>query len=245
MALMTIHVLPDLDALSLRAAEAAAGIMTDAVRQRGRCTLVLSGGSTPIPLHQLLASTYRDRIPWSHVDIFWGDERYVAHDDARSNYRMARETLLDHVPCPAHNIHPMPTHFSDPDDAARDYQATLERFWQGREPGFDLAVLGMGPDGHTASLFPGSATLHERVRWVVAPVVPAEPPRRLTLTLPMFARSRHAHFLVSGSDKAASLAKVLSGTADPDVYPAAGVRPAQGPVVWWLDRDAASALHSE
>lgn len=237
-----IRVLPDLNTLSVRAAEMAAGIINEAVRRRGRCTLVLSGGSTPIPLHQLLASTYRAAIPWSQVDVFWGDERYVPPDDVRSNYRMARQTLLDLVPCPAANVHPMPTHFSDPDVAARDYQATLERYWKDAEPQFDLVLLGMGPEGHTASLFPGSVVLDEAIRWVVASTVPAEPPQRLTLTFPAFARSAHIHFLVSGVDKAAALSHVLSGRADPLVYPAAGIQPAQGPVVWWLDRDAASAL---
>ena len=239
-----IRVLEDLNVLSVRAAEAAVGIINDAVRRNSRCSLVLSGGSTPIPFHRLLATTHRDRIPWSHVEVFWGDERYVPHDDVRSNYRMARETLLDLVPCPAANIHPMPTHFADPDAAARDYQATLERYWSGREPQLDLVLLGMGPDGHTASLFPGSVALQETKRLVVAATGPAESPRRLTLTYPALARSAHAHFLVSGSDKAASLPHVFSG-ADHTLYPAAGVRPSHGWVVWWLDRDAASALTFE
>jgi 6-phosphogluconolactonase len=240
-----IRVLPDLSTLSLRAAETAVGIINDVVRRRGRCSLVLSGGSTPVTLHRILASTYRDRIPWSQVEVFWGDERYVPHEDARSNYRMARETLLDHVPCPAANVHPMPTHFPDADAAARDYQATLDRYWKGAEPHLDLVLLGMGPEGHTASLFPGSAALQERVRWVVATTVPAESPRRLTLTLRALARSANAHFLVSGLHKAAALSHVLSGRPDPTVYPASGVRPAEGRVVWWLDRDAASRLTFE
>ena len=239
-----IRILEDLNVLSVRAAETAVGIINEAVRRNGRCSLVLSGGSTPIPLHRLLATTYRDRIRWSHVEVFWGDERYVPHDDVRSNYRMARETLLDHVPCPAANVHPMPTHFPDPDDAARDYQTTLERYWSGREPQLDLVLLGIGPDGHTASLFPGSVALQETKRLVVAATGPAELPRRLTLTYPALARSAHAHFLVSGSDKAAPLSHVFSG-ADHTLYPAAGVRPSHGWVVWWLDRDAASALTVE
>jgi 6-phosphogluconolactonase len=231
-----IRIFPDLAALSARAAETAVGIINDTVQKKGRCSLVLSGGRTPIVFHRLLASTFRDRIPWSNLDIFWGDERYVPHDDPRSNYRMARETLLDHVPCPAANVHPMPTHFPDPDDAARDFQATLEQYWGSEEPRLDFVVLGMGPDGHTASLFPGNAALYERTRWVVAVTAPAEPPRRLTMTFPALARSVHAHFLVNGADKARVLDHVLSGSADPTVYPAAGVQPAQGSLVWWLDR---------
>jgi 6-phosphogluconolactonase len=233
-----VRILPDLHTLSLRAAQAAVGIINDTVRRTGRCSLVLSGGSTPIQTHRLLASTFSDQIPWPLVHVFWGDERYVPHDAAQSNYRMAKDTLLDHVPCPAVNIHPMPTHFGDPAAAAREYEATLTRYWAGEEPRLDLVLLGMGPDGHTASLFPGAPALHERNRWVVAATVPAEPSIRLTLTVPAFARSIEAHFLVAGHDKAHALEQVLSGFADSTVYPAAGIRPLQGKVIWWVDRHA-------
>lgn len=234
-----VRILPDLHALSLRAAETAVGIINDAVRRRGRCSLVLSGGSTPVTTHRLLASTFRDQLPWDDVHVFWGDERYVPHDHPQSNYRMAKDTLLDHVPCPAANIHPMPTHFGDAAAAALEYEATLERYWAGQEPRLDLVLLGMGSEGHTASLFPGAPALDEPIRWVVAATVPAEPPLRLTLTLSALSRSAHAHFLVAGLDKAPVLRQVLSGTADPRRYPAAGVRPLEGEVIWWLDRDAA------
>jgi 6-phosphogluconolactonase len=236
-----IRILADLSEVSFRAAETAVGIINETVSRSGRCSLVLSGGSTPRTFHQLLATTFRDRIPWPEVHVFWGDERYVPHDDDSSNYRMARETLLDRVPCPPENVHPMPTHFPDPDAAARDYQTTLERYWQNAGPQFDLALLGVGPDGHTASLFPGDAALRERVRLVVGVSVNAEPPRRLTLTFPALTRSAHVHFLVSGREKASAVSHVLSG-ANQTLYPAAGVRPSNGWVVWWLDRDAASAL---
>lgn len=239
-----LRVAEDLTVLSHRAADAVVTVIDDAVRRRGRCSVVLSGGSTPSTLHRLLATSYQTRVPWSLVDVFWGDERYVPHDHELSNYRMARTTLLDHVPCPVDNIHPMPTHFADPDDAARQYQVTLEHYWKRGEPQFDLAVMGMGSDGHTASLFPGSPALHERIRLVVAATVPAQSPRRLTLTFPALARSTHIYFLVSGADKAVALSRVLSG-ADRDVYPAANVRSAATPVVWWLDRNAASALSFE
>ena len=234
-----VRVFDDLYTLSVRAAEAAVDIINETVRRSGRCSVFLSGGSTPVTFHRLLASTFRERVPWPRVHVFWGDERYVPHDDPRSNYGMAKVTLLDHVPCPAENIHPMPTHFAEPDAAAREYEAALVRYWAGEEPRLDLVVLGMGPEGHTASLFPGAPALQEQERWVVAAVVPAEPPLRLTLTLPALARSVHVHFLVAGSDKAETLRHVLSGGADPNEYPAAGVRPAMGQVVWWLDRDAA------
>ena len=232
-----VRILPDLHALSVRAAETAVGIINDAVGRMGRCSLVLSGGRTPVTFHRLLASTFLDQLPWGQIHVFWGDERYVPHDHPHSNYRMAKDTLLDHVPCPAANIHPMPTHFDDAGAAARDYEATLERYWAGQEPRLDLVLLGMGADGHTASLFPGAPALHEQERWVVAAKVPAEPPLRLTLTLPALARSAHAHFLVAGLDKAAALSHVLSDTADTNRYPAAGVRPSDGEVTWWLVRE--------
>jgi 6-phosphogluconolactonase len=238
-----IRVVDDLKVLSQRVADEVVTIIDETVRRRGRCSLVLSGGSTPITLHRLLATSHRDRIPWSVVDVFWADERYVPHDDSQSNYRMARETLLDQVPCPSANVHPMPTHFPDPDDAAWDYQATLERYWKGGTPQLDLVLLGMGPDGHTASLFPGSSALDERIRLVMAATVP-ESPRRLTLTFPALARSAQIHFLVSGAEKAVALGQVVSG-ADRASYPAAGVRSAGRSVVWWVDRDAASALAFE
>jgi 6-phosphogluconolactonase len=120
-----VRVCADVDELSLRAAETAVRAIGIAVRDRGRCSLVLSGGSTPRTLYGLLASKCRDQIPWMHVHVFWGDERYVLPRDPDSNYRMAKEALLDHVPCPAENVHPMPTHFPSPDAAAREYERTL------------------------------------------------------------------------------------------------------------------------
>jgi 6-phosphogluconolactonase len=228
--------LTDLHSVSLRAAETVVEIINDSVGRTGRCSLVLCGGRTPAPLYQLLASTFRDRIPWAKVYVFWGDERYVPHDDVRSNYRMAKDALLDYVPCPDANIHPMPTHFDDPVAAAQDYEATLERYWAGEEPRLDLVLLGMGTDGHTASLFPGAPALHERARRVVAADAPVEPRRRLTMTLSALATSAHVHFLVAGPDKAEALRHVLTGTADPNLYPAAGVRPSRGDVTWWVAR---------
>jgi 6-phosphogluconolactonase len=234
-----VRILDDMDTMSLRAAESAVRIINDAVRRAGRCSLVLSGGSTPMTFHRLLASTFRDQVPWEQVHVFWTDERYVPHESPQSNYRMARNTLLDHVPCPPANIHPMPTHAADPDAAASHYEKTMVRYWGSETPRLDLVLLGMGHEGHTASLFPGAPALRERTRWVVAATVPADPPVRLTLTLPALTRSAHAHFLVSGSDKSNALRQVLSGNADPDLLPAAAVRAQRGPVVWWLDKSAA------
>jgi 6-phosphogluconolactonase len=235
-----VRVFPDVNELSLRAAEAVATTVNDAVRSTGRCSLVLSGGGTPRTLYGLLASRFREQIPWTHVHVFWGDERYVPLGDAHSNYRMARETLLDHVPCPAANVHPMPTHFSDPDDAARDYEETLRSDYSGDSSEFDLVLLGLGPEGHTASLFPGSPALAETTRWVMAVTAPADPPVRLTLTFTALNRAANAYFLVTGSNKARALHDILTGPADPNMCPAAGVRLASGTLIWWVDRGAAA-----
>jgi 6-phosphogluconolactonase len=234
-----LRVFPDLNEMSLRAAQATVGTINDVVRATGKCSLVLSGGNTPRALYGLLASQFRDRIPWEHVHVFWGDERYVPADDPQSNYRMARQTLLDHVACPAANVHPMLTHFATPDLAARDYEATLKNCFQGDWPRFDLVLLGLGNDGHTASLFPGSPALEESTRWVIAVQAPADPRSRLTLTLPVLNRAGTAYFIVAGPSKAPALHHALSRTADSNMYPAAGVRLDKGTVVWWVDRDAA------
>ena len=237
-----IRTCADARELSERAAAATVETIADAVTRHGRCSLVFSGGNTPRALYALLASTYRDHIPWSQVHAFWGDERYVPSDDSASNYRMARESLLEHVPLPFQNIHPMPTHLPSPEAAAHDYERTLRAETEHHIPPFDLILLGIGEDGHTASLFPRSPALHETTRWVVAVTAPAQPSTRLTLTLPAIATAARIFVLVSGTGKAGALAHVLSPRADPDDYPAAGLPSASGLVTWWVDRDAASGL---
>jgi 6-phosphogluconolactonase len=174
-----------------------------------------------------------------HVHVFWGDERYVLPRDPDSNYRMAKEALLDHVPCPSENVHPMPTHFGSPDAAAREYERTLRSYFATDSPRFDLILLGLGEEGHTASLFPGSPALEERTRWVVAVNTHARPPLRLTLTLPALTRAANIHVLVAGSTKAHALRHVLTGIPDPNTYPAAGLRFTEGTLIWWVDREAA------
>jgi 6-phosphogluconolactonase len=234
-----VRVFADLNALSAAAAEALSATLNHAVRADGRGSLVLSGGSTPRTLYKLLASAWCDQIPWGAVHLFWGDERYVPHTDPHSNYRLAKETLLDHVPCPPTNIHPMPTDFADPNAAARAYDATLQHYFGDGPPQFDLVLLGLGEEGHTASLFPRSPALAERTRWTVAVTAPADPPRRLTLTMPALVHAATIHFLVAGSNKAHALSQVLKASADPTLYPAAGVQSDAGMVIWWVDQDAA------
>jgi 6-phosphogluconolactonase len=237
-----LRVFDDLDALTGQAAEAAAAIIGECVQRNSRCALALSGGHTPRPLYALLASRFRDRIPWAQVHVFWGDERFVPATHPDSNYRMATATLLDHVPCPTENIHPMPTHAKSPEAAAQDYEQTLRNFSAGDWPHLDLNILGLGADGHTASVFPGSPALEEQVRWVAAVQAPADPPTRLTLTLPALVRAGHIHVLVTGAAKAQALRDVLSGAADPRIHPAAGLLAASGELTWWVDRDAAGLL---
>lgn len=238
----TVRVFPTLAELSLRAAEASVRVIEDAVRVRGRCSVALSGGNTPRPLYALLAGDFRDRIRWAHVHVFWADERYVPAGDPASNYRMARESLLDHVPCPAGNVHPVPTHFASPDVAAHAYEDTLRAHFPAAWPSFDLAYLGIGEEGHTASLFPESAGIEEKARWVIAVEVPADPPRRITLTLPALLRAADIHVLVAGPEKSGALRHVLIGDPDPTQWPAAGIRRTGGRLTWWLDRAAAAEL---
>jgi len=222
--------------LSRQIAEAMVEIIDDAVHRRGHCTVALSGGNTPRTLYGLLASEFRERIPWARIQIFWGDERYVPADHANSNYRMARETLLDRVPCPASNIHAMPTHIAPPEAAAAAYAETLREHFADSPPKFDLVLLGLGADGHTASLFPGSEALAETTQWVVATRAPLEPAIRLTLTMPVLNQAANLFVLVAGSDKVEALRHVRSGTTDPRIYPAAGLRPIDGRLMWWVAR---------
>jgi 6-phosphogluconolactonase len=224
--------------LAYRAAEAGAAIIKDAVQTTGRCALVLSGGDTPRDLYLRWASRFADEIPWASVHVFWGDERFVPLEDRRSNYRMAKEALLDHVPIPAANVHAMLTSLDTPDLAATSYETTLRQYSGGPRPRFDLLLLGLGPEGHTASLFPRSPGLDETARWVLPVTVPADPPSRLTLTLPALNGAAHTYFLVTGSEKAAALAHVLSDKADVQTYPAAGIRTEGDGPVWWVDREA-------
>ena len=237
-----LRVAADVDTLSMQAAAAAVDIINSAVAAHGRCSLALSGGETPRGLYRLLGSQFRAAVPWARVHFFWGDERYVPADHAESNYRMARETWLDHVPCPASNIHPMPTHLSPAAEAAAGYEKVLREFFGGGGPAFDLNILGIGEDGHTASVFPGSPAVDEKERWVVDAHGDATPKWRLTLTLSALSRSTNVYFLVAGATKAHALRHALAVDADPHLYPAAGVRSAGGTVIWWVDSAAAQSI---
>jgi 6-phosphogluconolactonase len=207
-------------------------------RSQDRFAVSLSGGSTPRRLYQLLAEPpFREAMPWDRIHWFWGDERFVPPDHPDSNYRMVREALLSRAPVPAANIHPVETG-GVPAAAARAYEQTLKTYYGAEtldpaRPLFDVELLGLGPDGHTASLFPGTKVLDERRRWV-AEIVGAKPEARITLTYPVLESSRHTAFLVAGGDKREPLARVLAHDRE---LPAARVQPV-GELVWLVDEEA-------
>lgn len=241
-----LFVVDDRAALAALAAERVALAAEAAVGAGHLFTIALSGGSTPRELHRLLAGPdWRDRIPWQRTRVFWGDERCVPPDDPASNYRMARETLLDLVPIPPGNVHRMPAERADRAAAAAEYAAELGRFVRRGPDGvprFDLILLGLGPDGHTASLLPGSALVHERSRLVAVTDREREGTIRLTVTPPVIEQAAALLFLVAGADKAAALREVLEGDLQPDRYPAQVVRSARGKVAFLVDRPAAAEL---
>lgn len=236
-----VRVFDDVASLVRATADEILTIARDAVGARGRFIWALAGGSTPRDVYRLLAGDpYRERMPWNAIHCFWGDERHVPPDHPDSNYRMAREAMLDAVPLPAGNIHRVPAEEPDAQRAAAEYQSTLRGFFQGEAwPVFDLIQLGLGKEGHTASLFPGGTALHERERWVAAPWVEAQSTFRVTFTPPVLNHARRAMFLVAGDEKAAALHAVLEGARDPDLYPAQIV---EGNRLWMVDRAAARLL---
>jgi 6-phosphogluconolactonase len=238
----------DLQALSAAAAAEIVAIAKRAIDQRGRFTLALAGGSTPKRTYEILATRRRDDIDWTRTTIVFGDERYVPPDDPLSNYKMAREALIDRVPIPAANVHAVQTALRSPLEAAERYERTLRgalggdgRHAQGQT--VDIALLGVGTDGHTASLFPDTPELTERVRWVVGvkapthgvqPVVP-----RVSATLAFLNAARATIFLVSGADKRAIVGDILDDTPTGRRYPAAMVMPhPPARCLWMLDRSA-------
>ncbi|MGA2744316.1 MAG: 6-phosphogluconolactonase [Candidatus Sulfotelmatobacter sp.] len=230
------------------AAEEVVSAATDAVAQRGRFTIALSGGSTPKGLFNLLATNALTVLPWDRMFFFWGDERHVPPTDPDSNYRMADETMLSKVPVPPGNVFRMAAENPDAAAVAEDYEKTLRKFFAlepGQFPRFDLILLGMGPDGHTASLFPGTAGLQEKSRLVIANWVEKMKTSRLTFTLPVLNAARCVAFLVSGTDKAAVLRTVLEEDVPAEQYPAKLVRPTDGKLIWLVDRAAASELSSK
>ncbi|MGH6880820.1 6-phosphogluconolactonase [Hypericibacter sp.] len=232
-----LEVLPDPDALARRAA---AWLLAAAMGKPGDFAIALSGGSTPRRLYEHLAGeSFRDSFPWSRTHWFWGDERFVPPDDAKSNYRMVRDALLSRAPVPTDNIHPVPTAVASPEAAASAYERELKSFYGAdrldpARPLFDVTLLGLGSDGHLASLFPGTAALTVRDRWAAA-VVSAQPEARITLTYPALESSRQVAFLISGGEKREIFARLRRGD---ETLPAARLRPVGS---LWFFADAAAA----
>lgn len=238
-----IEVHEDTQALALAAAGLFIEAAAEAVEQRGEFRVALAGGSTPGEAYQRLAGA--DLLPmvgWRSVQLFWGDERCVPPDHPDSNFRMARDSLVDKVPIPHSNVHRIQGEL-EPKRAAKAYVEELRTVFGGRRrPRFDLILLGMGTDGHTASLFPSSSALRENRRWVVAYHVSQLAGWRVSLTPPVLNAARKVAFLVAGSAKAARLKEVLRGERDPERLPAQMVQPKRGSVVWLVDRAAAAQL---
>ena len=241
-----VEVFPDERELVHTEAERIVALARDAARVRGRCFVALSGGSTPRPLYELLASQgFASRIDWSRLHLFWGDERCVPPDHPDSNYRMTRAALLDHVPLPPSNVHRIRGE-DPPDRAAMDYERLLHEFFLGDPPlrTFDLVLLGMGRDGHTASIFPGTAATTEARRWAMA--VHLEAPRdmwRVTLTNVVINAAADVTFLVAGADKAPTLRQALEpGSSRGSPLPVQLVKPERGALRWMVDAAAGAEL---
>lgn len=237
-----IKICADLEALSFAAAELFASEARQAVQANGKFTVALAGGSTPRRTYELLASCpLRDQVPWQNTHVFWGDERCVPSDDPRNNGLMARRALLDHVPIPPEQVHPMVCD-RNPMEAAAEYEVLLRGIFPGDRPRFDLILLGLGENGHTASLFPGTSVLEERQRWVGEVYLADEGVHRLTLTAATINQASLVVFLVSGYDKAQVLRNVLIEAQDPRSIPARLIKPVDGGLLWLVDRQAARLL---
>ena len=243
--LRTIRVVRERDALFCAAAQKFVEIVMRCQEGERVCSVALAGGSTPRRMYQLLTHPlYESQIAWGRIRIFFGDERQVPPDHQESNFRMAQEAILSQVPIPPEQVFRIEGEL-DPEEAAGRYEAVLRQQFgvmHGGLPQFDLILLGMGADGHTASLFPGTSAVRESQKLVAAPWVEKLQTHRVTVTPPVLNAAKHVMFLVSGNDKALALQAVLEGKDNPDQYPAQVVQPTEGQVFWLVDADAASHL---
>jgi 6-phosphogluconolactonase len=241
------YVEPDAAALARRAAQYLVEMAAEVVDARGQVRIAISGGSTPKAAFQLLADPhqrFRSSMPWDRLHLYWVDERCVPPDDPESNYRMTRETLLSHVPLPAEHVHRMEGEL-EPEVAAARYESTLRNSFrlEGAEsPRFDLVALGMGEDGHTASLFPYTSAIHEMSRLVTANHVPQKDTWRVTLTWPVINHASSVFFLIAGVDKAERIREVFMGPHDPERLPSQLIWPSSGILTLFLDKAAAALL---
>jgi len=238
-----IHVFKNPAELSKTAAELFAQAAREAVRENGRFTVALTGGSSPVQLYTLLTQKpYVNQIPWEKLFVFWGDERWVPLTDDRSNYKMALDTLLSKVPVLPSQIYPMWSKEASPEEFAQQYENQLHQQFNNSAPQFDLILLGMGDDGHTASLFPGTSVLEEKDKWVQAYFLEPQQMHRITLTAPLINQAKKILFLTYGEKKAHALYEVLEGERNPTKYPSQLIQPQQGETRWLVDDAAAKKL---
>lgn len=244
-----LRISEDAEAVAHAGADLFATIARDAIVDHGFCAIALAGGSTPRRLYQILAEgSAESGVPWNATHLFFGDERPVGPTHEDSNYRMAREALLDRVPLPESNVHRIEGEQSDSESAAALYELDLRAFFVSRMallgafPRFDLVLLGLGPDAHTASLFPGTTAVWEQHHWVTSCRVEKLAQDRITLTPPALNAARTLAFVVSGAEKAQAVASVMEESPDPGRLPAQIIRPKEGRLLWLLDRAAASGL---
>ena len=245
-----LMVVKDLDDIGRTAAELIINLFNGSGSSAGPHTLVLSGGSTPRKLYERISNVpaIRDSLPWENIHFFWGDERHVPPQDSQSNYRMADETLFSAAPVPMGNVHRIPAENPDAAAAADEYEHELLSFFKlekGRLPRFDCVLLGIGSDGHTASLFPGTSAIKEKKRLVVANRVEKLQTHRITMTVPVINNANLIIFLIGGREKAAVLKEILEGEYEPERLPAQLIRPVDGKLVWLVDQAAAGCLNNE
>jgi 6-phosphogluconolactonase len=239
---MQLHVYKDAQELSDAVAKWIADKIAETLKKKDHFTIALSGGSTPQRLHKILAaSPYKEQIDWSKLHIFWGDERAVPFEDSRNNAKMAYDTLLNFVPVPPSQIHVMRTDIA-PEQSAIEYEKILHQYFDGENNSFDLVLLGMGDDGHTLSLFPGTEVVHEANAWANAYFLKAQDMYRITLTKTIVNRSACIAFLTTGTGKAHALKEVLKGAYNPDLYPSQEIKPTAGELHWFVDEAAAAGL---
>jgi len=244
---MQLHILKDSTEFSTTVADWMVDHINKTLQKQDRFTLVLSGGGTPKKLNELLASdAYKNKIDWSKIHCFWGDDRFVPFNDERNNAKMAFDALLNHVPVAKEHIHVMQTENITPEDSAKAYEAILKEYFpavDGISTTFDLVILGMGDDGHTLSLFPSKTeVLHETKKLCTSLWLESQDMYRVTLTHPIVNQSAAVAFLVTGSNKVKALHEVLEGEYNPDLYPSQIIKPVKGELHWFLDEAAAAGI---
>lgn len=237
-----LHVYKTQDEVSNALAEWITQAIETTLQTQDRFTWVVTGGNSPKQLYELLAGEpYKSRVNWSKLHIFWGDERAVPYDDSRNNAKMTFEHLLSKVPVVAEQVHIMDTSL-EPEAAAQAYEAILHQYFTAEGPSFDLVLNGMGDDGHTLSLFPHTAVIHEKQTWVKAFYLEPQQMFRITLTAPIVNRAKKVAFLTFGQNKSNALFEVLKGASNPDQYPSQTIQPQSGELHWFVDAAAAEKL---